>query len=106
MKITFRYPVATLLLCAVMLSSISSCSGRSSCGDEGRETSGGTVDPETSVESRPDPVVAVKDDATGEILGVMVNEVGDYYIINPGDEEFIPKEGHSIVELDDSWPAD
>lgn len=45
-------------------------------------------------------VEVIVDNATGEFLGIKVNEVGDYYIINPGDEELIPKEGHSVKVLD------
>lgn len=41
----------------------------------------------------------VIDNTTGEALGIMVNEVGDFYIINPGNEEIIPKEGHSLQPI-------
>lgn len=44
-------------------------------------------------------IEVVVEDATGTILGIKVNEVGDYYIINPSDEEMIPMEGHSIRKI-------
>lgn len=44
-------------------------------------------------------IEVVVEDATGTILGIKVNEVGDYYIINPSNEEMIPMEGHSIKKI-------
>jgi len=44
-------------------------------------------------------VEVVVDDSTGEILGIKANEVGDFYLINPGDEQMIPKEGHSVKSV-------
>lgn len=55
--------------------------------------------PQPEPASADETMQVVVDDETGEILGEMVNMVGDYYIINPGDEDFIPKAGHSIKEV-------
>lgn len=59
----------------------------------------------TPASSQPQPeaseseIELVIDDATCEVLGVKVNEVGGYYIINPMNEEMIPVEGHSIRKI-------
>lgn len=53
------------------------------------------VMPDTKKEGTEEMIEVVVDDATGEILGIKANEVGDYYIINPQNEVMINKEGHS-----------
>lgn len=84
-----------------------SCSGGKKV-EKGSSTSSPSVpkeaeaqEPETKEPNIQKEVVEViVDNATGDILGIKVNEVGDYYLINPGNEVMIPKEGHSVKVLD------
>lgn len=74
-------------LCAFALVS---CAGGS--GSVEKETV--SVSPDLSTIEPMVEVVVV--DSTGQILGIKANQVGDYYLINPGNEQMVPIQGHSL----------
>jgi len=102
MKRNSPHILAATALCILTLLCIS-CSGKKTREDGNKDTEKAEIDSTvvniTEKESAEEPTIVIVDDATGEVLGVKVNEVGDYFIINPGNEEIIPMQGHSQVEL-------
>ena len=93
-----RQVIYTAFFCVILL--IFFLSVRHKAGERHQEAPLQEAATESNIQTPASPAVTtvdlVVDDETGEILGEMVNQVGDYYIINPGDEIFIPIAGHSI----------
>lgn len=91
-----------LLVCFCLAGMFQSCTAHKP--EHSMESVTEPVVQETVVKEQTEPTFVIIDDATGEVLGVMVNEVGDYYVMNPGDEVIVPKNGHSIKEVQRKLP--